>query len=132
MIARRMLTFFVLLLVVTALSAGVLAPPRPPVRTTGPPPAPTATSSPVIARTIDAGRARPRTVTIHSGDLLSLTVRADSDDAVVLEGLGALRPVAPEAPVTFDVLGDAPGAYPVVLVGAGRTVGTVRVLTRRR
>jgi hypothetical protein len=85
----------------------------------------------VIAHRIDADHRRPRTVTVRSGDLLSLTVTAGTADAVELQGLSALRAVDPEAPVTFDVLADAPGDYPVVLVGAARTVGTVRVLSRR-
>jgi hypothetical protein len=130
MLARRMLTFLVLLLVVTALSAGLVAPPRQPAPTTGLPVTPP-TRSPIVARTIDASRSRPRTVAIHRGDLLSLTVRADDSDAVELQGLAGLRPIAPDTPVTFSVLADAPGEYPVVLVGAGRTVGTVRVLSSR-
>jgi hypothetical protein len=131
MIARRMLIFFVLLLVVTALSAGLIAPPHAPVAGPEPTPAGTAMHSAVITRTIDAARRRPRTISVHSGDLLSLTVRADADDAVELEGLAAVRPIAPETPVTFEILVDAPGEYPVVLIDAARTVGTVRVLSSR-
>jgi hypothetical protein len=131
MIARRLLTFFVLLLVVSALSAGFLAPPRAPDAGSEatPEPTPAPTRSAVVERTLHAERA-PRTITVHSGDLLSLTVRAETDDAVELQGLTAIRPVAPETPVTFDVLADAPGTYPVVLIDAARTVGTVRVLSR--
>jgi hypothetical protein len=130
MVARRMLTFLVLLLVVTALSAGLLAPPP---RTKSPPavtPVPERERTAFVEHEMDAGDRRPSTVTVRSGDLLSLTVSAQSADAVEVEGLSALRAVAPETPVTFDVLADVPGEYPVVLVGEGRTVGTVRVLSR--
>jgi hypothetical protein len=130
MVARRMLTFLVLLLVVTALSAALVAPPprtAPPAASPTPRPEPTE----VITHRIDADRRRPRTVTVRSGDLLSLTVSAGTADAIELQGLSTLRAVDPETPVTFDVLADVPGDYPVVLVGAARTVGTVRVLSRR-
>jgi hypothetical protein len=131
---RRMLTFLALLLVVTALAAGLAPPPRPlppQAGVTAPGTAPPG-SSVIVARTLDASRTRPRTITVRSGDILSLTVRSDTADAVELQNLGALRAVAPDAPVTFDVLPDEPGEYPVVLVGAGRTVGTVRVVSQPR
>jgi hypothetical protein len=130
MVARRLLTFLVLLLVITALSAGLVAPPpqkAPPAAS----PTPQAAPTEVITERIDADQPRPRTVTVRSGDLLSLTVTAGTADAVELQGLSTLRALDPEAPVTFDVLADVPGDYPVVLIGAARTVGTVRVLSRR-
>ncbi len=115
---------------VTALSAGLAAPVREPAPEAAPSPT-AATRGSVVEETLDAAAAKPRTVTVDSGDLLTLTVESDSDDAVELQGLGAVRPVAPETPVVFDVLADEPGEYPVVLLDAGRTVGTVRVVSRR-
>ena len=132
MLARRMLLFVVMLLAVTTLAAG-LAPPPP--RTLDRSPSPTAPSSvgrtAIVERRLDASRQRPATIVVEEGDILNLTVSADETDAVELQGLGAVRAVAPETPVIFDVLTDTPGEYPVVLLDAGRTVGTVRVVTQR-
>jgi hypothetical protein len=132
MFVRRLLLFFVLLLAVTGLTAGLAPPPAKRKPAPAPSPTPGAARSVVVERTLDADLARPRTVTVHTGDVLSLTVRSDVADAVELQGLATLRAVAPETPVTFDVLPDTPGEYPVVLTGAGRTVGTVRVVSRPR
>jgi hypothetical protein len=129
MLARRMLMFVALLFVVTALAAGLAPPPR--TRTqrfddTSPPRG----RAVVLQRTLDAAQPKPRVLTVRTGDVLSLTVRSDTTDAVELQGLGALRPIDPSTPVTFDVLPEVPGEYPVVLVDAARTVGTVRVVTQ--
>jgi hypothetical protein len=129
-----MLMFLALLLVVTVLASGLAPPPPRVAPETGPTATPTAAlgGSVIVQRTLDASRARPRTITVRRGDVLSLTVRSDTADAVELVDLGTLRAVAPDTPVTFDVLPDVAGEYPVVLVGAGRTVGTVRVINQPR
>jgi hypothetical protein len=132
MFVRRVLLFLVLLLAVTALTAGLAPPPTERAPAPAPSPTPRADRSVVVERTLNAALARPRTVTVRTGDVLRLTVRADAADAVELQGLATLRAVAPDTPVTFDVLPDTPGEYPVVLTGAGRTVGTVRVVSRPR
>jgi hypothetical protein len=132
MLARRILVFVMLLLVVTALTAGLTAPPRRSTSGAQASPVPRSQRSVIVERTLDASRPKPRTVTVRSGDVLTLTVRSDTADAVELQGLGSLRAVAPDTPVSFDVLPDAPGDYPVVLVDAGRTIGTVRVVSRPR
>jgi hypothetical protein len=130
MLVRRILLFLVLLLAVTALSAGLAPPPRTGGGSGDLPDTPTTTSA-AVERTIAAERARPATVTVEVGDLLRLTVRSPTAGAVELRGLGAVRAIAPETPVVFDVLPDVPGDYPVVLLGAERTLGTVRVRPRR-
>jgi len=132
MLGRRLLMFVAVALAATALVAS-LAPPPP--GTVPPAPSPTAApagaESSLVERTIDARRRKPATVVVEEGDLLTLTVRSDEADAVELQGLAGVRAIAPETPVVFDVLPDVPGDYPVVLVDAGRTVGTVRVLTQK-
>ncbi|MEY2477703.1 MAG: hypothetical protein QOG87_3018 [Actinomycetota bacterium] len=132
MFVRRLLMFFVLLFAVTALTAGLAPPPRKPATGPEPSPVPVRERTSLVEETLDAGRSRPRTITLHVGDLLRLTVRSDAGDAVELQGLGIMRAVGAGTPVTFDVLPGAAGSYPVVLSGEGRTVGTVRVLTRPR
>lgn len=126
-----MLIFVALMLAITALSASLA--PRPPITArTAPPAPPRATvSSVVLERTLDADRLRPRTITVEHGDLLNLTVTSSDADAVELQGLAGVQAVAPDTPVVFDVLADAPGEYPVVLLQAGRTAGTVRVIPRK-
>ncbi len=125
--------FVAILLAVTALTAG-LAPP-PPGGEVREPPAPigpsATTGSAVVERALDADRRRPRTIAVETGDLLRLTVSGSETDAVELQGLAALRALAPETPVIFDVLVDAPGDYPVVLLETERTIGTVRVVDRK-
>jgi hypothetical protein len=132
MFVRRMLLFALLLLAVTTLTAGLAPPPRLRDRQPSPTPAPPPGDTVVVARTLDASRRMPQTITVRTGDRLTLTVRSGEPDAVELQGLGALRPIAPGTPVTFDVLADSPGTYPVVMLDAGRTVGTVRVVTPPR
>jgi hypothetical protein len=135
MFVRRMLLFALLLLAVTTLTAGLA--PAPKVREnpsphTLPTPTPRPGRSVVVERALDASRRKPQTITVRTGDVLTLTVRSDEPDAVELQGLGALRAIAPDSPVTFDVLPDTPGSYPVVMLSTGRTVGTVRVVTPPR
>lgn len=134
MLARRMLMFVAILLAVTALTAG-LAPPPPrdagsgPGATSGPPEH--TSGSAVVDRTLSADDVRPVTIELEHGDLLRLTVTGSEADAVELQGLAGLRALTPGTPVTFDVLADAPGEYPVVLAQAARTIGTVRVVTAK-
>jgi hypothetical protein len=132
MLARRMLLFAVVLLMVTAISAALAPPPR-----TGAPAPASPTASPaadgtVVERTIDADRTRPQTVVVQAGDILTLTIEAQTMDAVELQGLAALRAIDPDTPVVFDVLPEEAGDYPVLLHGGdgvARTIGTVRVVS---
>lgn len=123
--------FVAILLAVTALTAG-LAPPPPRGEVRAPQIGPSPTAGPaVVERSLDADRRRPSTIALETGDLLRLTVTGSEPDAVELQGLSSLRAIAPETPVIFDVLVQAPGEYPVVLLQAARTIGTVRVVNRR-
>jgi hypothetical protein len=134
-LARRLLMFALILLVVTAISSALAPPPR---TTSAPAPeagAPEAAAGPsvVVERTLEVGAGAPPTIAVEEGDLLSLTVRSDEAGAVELRELGALRAIAPEAPVVFDVLTAVPRSHPVVFTPAGgaeRTVGTVRIVSR--
>lgn len=131
MLAKRLLMFVIILMVITALSAALAPPPRRAPQTgPGATPVPRTAPAAIVERTIDAGRERPSTVTVETGDVLALTVESDEAGAIELRGLAGVRAVAPLTPVVFDVLPDVPGDYPVVMLEDGRTVGTVRVVTR--
>ncbi len=127
MVLRRMLLIVAILMGITALTAGLSAPPRPP-----PPPPPGASPRPAggapaaVRRTLDAG-GRARTVAVEEGDHVVLTVRSDLTDTVEVVGLDRLAPVAPGLPATFDILADRPGLYPVVLTADGGRLGALRV-----
>ena len=84
-------------------------------------------ASSTVTRTIDADRPRPPTIPVEQGNVLELTVRSGTSDAVELRGLAGLRAVAPGSPVRFDVLASEPGDYPVVTLSDERTVATVRI-----
>lgn len=134
MLARRLLIFALILLVVTAISSAIAPPPR--ITTDAGAPSPTAgastTDSAVVERTIDASREEPDDIAVQSGDILRLIVESDETGAVELVGLGAIRAIAPGTPVTFDVLPRRSGEHPVVFEAAGgveRTVATVRILS---
>ncbi|MEJ7893118.1 MAG: hypothetical protein WKF94_10800 [Solirubrobacteraceae bacterium] len=132
MLARRLLMFAVILLVVTAISTALAPPPQP----TSPPPVATdapssARASRNVARTIDASRQNPTTVEVEAGDLLTLTVSSDEAGAVELRELGQVKVIDPTTDAVFDVLPTQPGRYAVVLLGSERTVGTVRVTPRQ-
>ena len=127
MVARRMLFIVAILMGITALTAGLSAPPRrpaptPPVASAGP----AAADGAEVRRTIDA-EDRARTVAVEEGDQVVLTVAVDALDSVELVGLDRIAAVAPDTPAIFDVVADRPGLYPVELVGDGRRLGALRV-----
>ena len=120
----------VLVLVLTGVTlvAALLAPaPRKEVApSTGGAPAPAAELDEPVEVTLDVSEGQ-REVEVSEGDLVHLIVRADADDSVELRGLDLIRTVAPETPAEFDVLADAPGEYPIVMLLAREMIGTLRV-----
>jgi hypothetical protein len=125
MTARRLLVAAALLMGLTALGAGLSAPSRR-LRSDGVTLAPAVTAAPVVVRTLDA--AHPRTVAVHQGQQLELTVRSSVLDAVELVGLDELQAISPETPAVFNLIADRPGRYPVVLTQAGRSAGMLHVI----
>ena len=71
-----------------------------------------------------------RDVEVSEGDIVHLAVRSLRHDSVELRGLDLIRTVAPETAAEFDLLADAPGDYPIVLLDADEVVGTLRVTPR--
>jgi hypothetical protein len=131
MLARRLLVLLAVMVVLTALAAG-MAPRRPLAPTDAPEasPAATTTASRTLERTLDADAPAKRVVA-RSGETLVLTVKASEIDSVGIEGLSGMEPVEPDSPAHFELLADEPGSYPVELVDAGRQVGTILVRPRR-
>jgi hypothetical protein len=123
-----MLILLAIMMAVTALAAGLSAPPaRTPTATPEPSatkPASTATAA--VERTIDL--ADPRTVVVNEGDLVRLTVTGDeAPDVVELVGLDLMQPIAPDSQAVFDLLADRPGRYELRLVESGRSAGALEV-----
>src|SRR4051812_3368307 len=129
---RRLLLMVAVLMGITALTAGLTAPPARrgvPVVPTPAAAVPAAHAS-VGQRTLDAGASRPQTVAVDEGDAVQLTVRGTGLDSVELQGLGQIEALSHDSPAVFSVLADTAGTYPVVLDG-GRRVGTLRVSPAR-
>lgn len=69
---------------------------------------------------------RDQTVRARVGQLVELTVTADSADSASIDGLGLLEAIAPGAPARFSFVPDRPGNYPVDLaISAGRAGNVV-------
>lgn len=127
-LARRLLVFVAILMGLTALAAGLAAPPRTVPRGGVEEPilgTPVKPASPAVEQTLELRE--PHTIAVNEGDELRLTVQGDVLDSVELVGLGLIEPVAPDTPAVFDVLADRPGSYPIRLVDSGEHVGRLRV-----
>jgi hypothetical protein len=129
MLARRLLMLAAVLMVLTALAAGI-APresvdPGTPLRTGGPVLEPTGTT---VARSISAERGSDSRVRVRRGDQLELEVDGNVIDTVLLERLDRLDGIDPSTPARFDLLVDAPaGVYPIKLVDSDIRIGRIEV-----
>ncbi len=90
-----------------------------------------ADSGELVSKQINAGAARPPTISAHVGDQLVLTVTSRKPDQAAIPALGELADVGPDAAARFDLLLSEPGGYAVRLVDAERTVGRLDVEPRR-
>jgi hypothetical protein len=126
MLARRLLIALAVLLVITALAAG-LAPRDSPLRTTPSPTSPAlsqAAAEPVDA-TLDAQEEGQR-IDAEVGQLVTIVVRSDELASVALGDLGT-ETADPESPARFEWLADVPGTYPIELLDSERTIGELVV-----
>ena len=108
----------------TALAAGVA--PRQPERETPSSPTPAqgaATPAPPIERTLDT-RSGDQRVTARVGQTVIITVETNELDSVSLGDYG-IETADPESPARFELLADVPGSYPIHLLDADRTIGTL-------
>ena len=125
MLARRLLLLAAVLMLLTALAAGLA--PRQSSNN-----APTVERSSVPAgepvdKEIDLRKpGKHNTVRVRRGDQLQLTVSGDTLDTVLIERLDRIRAIEPTTPARFDILIDAaPGDYPIKLVDADRRIGRI-------
>ena len=138
MAARRLVIVLIILLVISTVAAFLAPGPgddtRPPATigsttttTTAREPAP---SGRLIRASIDAEPGKPQTVRLRLGDQLSLRVSSRASDQVEIVGLGLVEAVDRDGPALFDVFADRPGSYPVLLLRADKTVGTIKIERR--
>jgi hypothetical protein len=134
MLVRRLLLLLAVLIALTALAGSIAPVPGP-----APQPGVTPTASPPATRGEEAGApadvraalsAAPhspaRRITARVGAHVVITVRGPAIDSVALGEL-EVKPVEPGLPARFDFLADQAGSYPLVLLDAGRRIGTLVV-----
>jgi hypothetical protein len=122
MLARRLLLLAAVLLLLTALAAG-LAPdpegePLPPPRATG--------TVETVDASMDAG-ATDQSVRASVGDLIRLEVAGDVLDAVEIEQLDRIDAIEPVTPARFEVIAEQAGVFPVRLIEADRRIGRLDI-----
>jgi hypothetical protein len=80
-----------------------------------------------VRASLSAAPRRPaRLISARVGDRVTITVRGDAIDSVALGEL-EVQPVEPGLPARFDLLADQAGSYPLILLDAGRRIGTLQV-----
>jgi hypothetical protein len=135
-LGRRLVILVVVLMGLTALAASVAPTPETPRRgasqtpTPSPPPATSAGDPAAVSLSVDGGR-QPQQVQAMVGDDLTLEVEADAIDTVVIDGLDAVEPVAPDSPAQFELFADRPGTYPIRLLDADRELGELVISSDR-
>jgi hypothetical protein len=138
-LVRRLLILLAVLIVLTAVAGSIAPVPIAPTPTPSPTPTPGGLArAPRVAPEADPDRAdvnavlssAPRIgaqrIAARVGDQVSITVRAEDIDSVALGDLD-VEPVEPGIPARFDLLADAAGSYPLVLLDAQRRIGTLVV-----
>jgi hypothetical protein len=127
MLARRLLLLVAVLMLLTALAAGLA--PAPPVNEA---PQAERTDLPAggtVTERIPADPGADSRVIVHRGDVLQLEVSGDTLDSVLIERLDRMAAIEPTTPARFEILIDAPaGVYPIRLVDADRRIGSIEIM----
>jgi hypothetical protein len=122
MLARRLLLLAAVLMLLTALAAGLAPEPDDPA-----PAAPRAAQTPEIVEatlnTTDADQGIPARV----GDLIRFEVAGDVLDQVQIERLDRIDAVEPTTPARFEVIPETAGVYPIRLIEADRRIGQLEI-----
>jgi hypothetical protein len=124
-LARRLLLLAAVLMLLTALAAGLAPQPE-----TEAPPAersalPVGTT---VSEEISAAPGADTRVVVSRGDVLKLEVSGDTLDSVLIERLDRMEAIEPLTPARFELLADAPpGVYPIKLVDADRRIGSIEI-----
>jgi len=130
MLARRLLIALALLMVITALAAG-LAPRESAMNEDSP--APSATAGEVaqepVMQTLDA-QAEGQQVEAKVGQIVRIVVTSDELDTVSVADVG-FETTEPDSPARFELLADVPGTYPIKLLEADRQIGELKITGAR-
>ncbi len=123
MIARRLLLLAAVLMLLTALAAGLA--PQPDDGST--PSTPRAALSPEIVEESISASEDDQNVQAAVGDLIRLEVTGDVLDQVQIERLDRIDPIEPTTPARFEVIPETAGVYPIRLVDADRRIGRLDI-----
>jgi hypothetical protein len=125
-LARRLLLLAAVLMLLTALAAGLA--PQPPVADQAPAERSALPSGSTVAEEIPADPGSDSRVVVRRGDVLELEVSGDTLDSVLIERLDRIDGIEPTTPARFEFLAEAPaGVYPIRLVEADRRIGTIEI-----
>jgi hypothetical protein len=123
-IARRLLLLAAVLMLLTALAAGLA--PRQEQTVSGE--SGTLPAGARVTKQIPADPAADSRVEVRRGDLLELEVAGDTLDTVLIERLDRIDSIEPRTPARFNMVVDAAaGIYPIRLVEADRRIGALVV-----
>jgi hypothetical protein len=125
MLARRLLLLAAVLMLLTAVAAGL----APKEQATEPPTqASTLPEGTIVEKRISAAPDSDSRVVVQRGDVLKLEVAGDVLDSVQIERLDRIEAIEPLTPARFELLAEAPaGVYPIRLVDADRRIGTIEI-----
>ena len=128
MVARRLLILAAVLVLLTALAAGLA--PRQSPRDDGIPGAgDDAVPARTVQKTISTEPGADTSVRVRRGDVLELAVSGNTLDSVELERLDREDAIEPTTPARFELFVDAPrGVYPIRLVDADRRIGRIEIV----
>lgn len=120
-LARRLLAFALVFLVVSTI-VGAIAPAPRERRATKPPPS-------RVVPAVEATGELPADETVRArvGDVVVLRVRAPAADVVRIDALGLDADASPELPARLEFVAARAGRFPVVLEVARKRVGTLVV-----
>lgn len=126
MLARRLLLLVAVLMLLTALAAGLA--PAPPVNEAPPAERPALPAGNTVTEEIPAQPGADSRVAVRRGDVLQLEVSGDTLDSVLIERLDRMEAIDPTTPARFEIFVDAPaGVYPIRLVDADRRIGAIEI-----
>jgi hypothetical protein len=125
MLARRLLLLAAVLMLLTAIAAGL----APQEQATDPPAQASALpEGTLVEKAISAAPGSDSRVVVRRGDVLKLEVTGDVLDSVEIERLDRMEAIEPLTPARFELLAEAPaGVYPIRLVDADRRIGAIEI-----
>ena len=124
MIARRLLLFAAVLMLLTALAAGLTPREQQSLSSADG----TLPAGDRVVKRIPADPAANTRVSVQRGDLLELEVAGDRLDSVLIERLDRIDAIEPTTPARFNMVVDATaGIYPIRLVEADQRIGAIVV-----